>query len=125
MKIEDVAKICHETNRAYCETLGDKSQVTWGDCPEWQRESAINGVKFHLENPNAGPAGSHANWLKEKLAAGWKYGPVKNVDAKEHPCCVPYSELPEDQRRKDSLFVGIVHACSDTEQVYGEWSSNP
>lgn len=122
MKVEDIAKICHETNRAYCETLGDASQVGWSEAPDWQRESAISGVKFHLDNLNAGPSGSHENWLKEKLAAGWKVGPVKNPETKEHPCCVPYSELPADQRRKDALFVAIVHACSDSEQVYGDQS---
>lgn len=118
MTPEHIAQICHETNRAYCETLGDTSQVAWPDAPDWQRQSAINGVRFHLENPNAGPSGSHENWLKEKLADGWKCGPVKNVETKEHPCCVPYDELPADQRRKDALFVAIVHTCSDAEHVY-------
>jgi len=114
MKPEDIAKVCHEANRAYCTTLGDTSQVEWSKSPDWQKQSAINGVKFHIDNPSAGPAGSHENWLKEKLATGWKAGPVKNPETKEHPCCVPYAELPEDQRRKDALFVAIVHACLDS-----------
>lgn len=28
-----VARICHEVNRAYCEALGDTSQVSWEDAP--------------------------------------------------------------------------------------------
>lgn len=111
MKIESIAAICHEANRRYCLTLGDETQPSWEDAPQWQRDSAMNGVRFHQDYPNAGPSGSHANWLKEKLADGWKYGPVKNPEIKEHPCCVPYGELPLEQRMKDYIFTAIVHAC--------------
>lgn len=106
--VQDVARICHETNRAYCEALEDFSQVPWSDAPAWQKESAINGVLHHLENPTAGPASSHECWLKEKEAAGWKYGPVKDPEKKEHPCFVPFEDLPESQRMKDHLFTTIV-----------------
>jgi hypothetical protein len=119
MDIESIAKVCHEANRAYCATIGDNSQLPWDDAPQWQRESAVNGVQFHIDNPNAGPSGSHENWMKVKLADGWKFGEVKNPDAKEHPCLVPYDQLPEEQRRKDAIFVGIVHACGDWQHVYG------
>jgi len=27
MTVEDIAKICHDANRTYCETLNDYSQV--------------------------------------------------------------------------------------------------
>lgn len=113
MKIETIAELCHEANRAYCKTLGDNSQPTWGEAPEWQKQSAINGVEFHQRNPNAGPSGSHENWLKLKLEQGWKYGPVKDPDTKTHPCCIPYAALPPEQQMKDAIFVAIVHACSD------------
>src|SRR5437879_1359495 len=43
-QVEQVAKICHEANRAYCETIGDNSQPTWEKAPQWQKDSAINGV---------------------------------------------------------------------------------
>jgi hypothetical protein len=35
---------------------------------------------------------------------------VKNPDAKEHPCFVPYDELPAEQRTKDYLFQAVVRA---------------
>ena len=112
MKVEDVARICHEANESLCVTQGDFSQPSWDDAPEWQRTSAINGVNFHLDNPDATPENSHENWLKEKEADGWKYGAVKNPDTKEHPCFVPYSELPPEQQAKDYLFRSIVHGLS-------------
>lgn len=109
MNIQNIAKLCHESNRIYCQLIGDNSQLTWENAPEWQRTSAINGVKFHLENLNALPSHSHENWLKEKESEGWKYGPIKDIEKKEHPCFVPYNELSLEQRIKDSLFISIVH----------------
>jgi hypothetical protein len=38
--IDQVARVCHEANRAYCQTLGDNSQPAWDDAPEWQKDSA-------------------------------------------------------------------------------------
>ena len=113
MEALDTARICHEANRAYCLTLGDESQPSWEDAPDWQKESAVNGVQFHLDNPGAGPAASHENWLQEKEAAGWTYGEVKDPEAKTHPCYLPYLELPVEQRLKDSLFIAIVDAFRD------------
>lgn len=105
-----IAEVAHETNRAYCEVVGDFSQPSWHNAPDWQKQSAIDGVDFHIRNPEAGCSGSHENWLKQKEADGWIYGPVKDADKKQHPCFVPYEELPDEQKVKDALFVGVVRA---------------
>jgi hypothetical protein len=109
-EVEKIAEVCHETNRAYCCTIGDDSQLPWAEAPEWQSKSAIDGVKHVLENPDAPPSASHDSWLAEKKVAGWKYGPVKDPEKKEHPCFVPYEDLPEEQKRKDTLFIAVVNA---------------
>lgn len=111
MTVEDIAAICHEANRMYCVTLGDTSQQEWMQAPEWQKESAKNGVRYHLQHPYAKPSDSHENWLREKIADGWRYGPIKDVATKTHPCCIPYGELPPAQQLKDTIFVAIVRAC--------------
>lgn len=107
------ARIAHEVNRAYCESMGDMSQPAWADAPQWQRDSTINGVRFHLANPDATPENSHESWLAQKTAEGWRYGAVKNADTKQHPCFLPYDQLPAAQRAKDYLFRGVVHAMAD------------
>jgi hypothetical protein len=105
---EKIARVCHEVNRAYCQSIGDFSQPSWDEAPEWQRKSAVNGVQFHIDNPEALPSASHDKWLEEKRRDGWKYGAVKNPDTKEHPCFVLYEQLPVEQRAKDFIFTAIV-----------------
>lgn len=112
MKIEEIAKVCHEANRAYCETIGDCSQLFWENAADWQRASAINGVKWRLDNYDAPASGQHDAWCADKIRDGWKYGPVKDFDKKEHPCLVSYDALPDSQKFKDALFVGIVKALA-------------
>jgi RyR domain len=110
MLVEQIARVCHEINAAYCRAIGDDSQPTWKDAPQWQKDSAIAGVNMHLQNPNATPEDSHKSWLAQKEADGWKYGPVKDPEKKEHPCYVPYDALPESQKAKDYLFRQTVHS---------------
>lgn len=111
-KAENIARVCHEANRAYCATLGDLSQTSWEDAPGWQRESAIEGVHKKLANPDATPADQHGWWMEQKLRDGWRYGATKDPEAKTHPCLLPYDELPVEQKRKDALFAGIVKALA-------------
>ena len=110
MKLEQIAQVCHEANRAYCESIGDNSQKPWNEAEDWQKQSAINGVKYKMDNPNLSPKDMHNNWMKEKIETGWVYGPVKNPETKEHPCIVAYEELPVEQQKKDALFSNIVKA---------------
>jgi hypothetical protein len=110
MTVTEIAQVAHEINKAFCSSIGDHSQPEWSDAPEWQRSSAESGVRFHLDNPDASPSASHDSWLKQKQDEGWKYGPVKNPDTKEHPCFVPYEELPTEQKSKDYLFKQVIHS---------------
>lgn len=109
-KIEYAARMTHEANRHYCQMIGDNSQVSWDDAPEWQKKSAIEGVTAVLNNPNITAEQQHANWMACKKADGWVYGPEKNPAKKEHPCMVPYCDLPIYQRVKDYLFGCVARA---------------
>lgn len=113
LTVEHIARVCHDTNKSWCEQTGDMSQPSWFTAPDWQKKSAIEGVKFHLSNPDASASASHESWLAEKEKDGWKYGPVKDAAKKEHPCYVPYEQLPIEQKIKDYLFKAVVHAFMD------------
>lgn len=114
-KIEACARAAHEANRSYCLALGDTSQSPWEEAPEWQRNSAKAGVYGVLKGN--GPEQSHEGWLEEKRRNGWKYGPVKDPAKKEHPCFVPYAELPAEQKKKDHIFVSVVTAMAEALSV--------
>lgn len=107
-KVEMIAKVCHETNKAWCELNGDSSQKSWDDAEEWQRSSAIKGVQFRLDNPDAGHDAQHLSWMNEKLEQGWVFGDIKDVDNKTHPCIIPFESLPKFQQQKDILFCAVV-----------------
>ncbi len=44
---------------------------------------------------------THDTWAKQRIEEGWKYGPNRNDEMKEHPCLVPYEELPEHEKDYD------------------------
>lgn len=112
MTKEIIAIICHEANRALCAANGDNSQKPWQEAEQWQRDSAVVGVEFALDNPDAPPSLQHDAWSEDKRANGWVYGETKDATAKTHPCLVPFEELPPHQQAKDHLFRSIVASLS-------------
>lgn len=108
--IERIARVAHEANAALCRAYGDHSQPEWGNAPQWQREASIEGVKFHLSHPTAGPEAGHEKWLEKKKADGWAFGLIKNEETKQPPCMLPFNELSSEQQAKDHLFRQIVHS---------------
>lgn len=111
MTPEEIARVAHEANRGLTQILQDVPvQPSWDLAPQDQRESVINGVNFHLVNPDAGASASHDNWMQYKFAAGWVFGEKKSEAAKTHPALRPYAELPEGVRKKDAVFRAIVQA---------------
>lgn len=109
----EIARVAHQVNKAFCEATGDTSQPEWEDAPDWQQDSAYQGVLFHQANPSSTPEDSHKSWLSEKSAGGWKYGPTKDPLKLEHPCMVPYEALPKTQQAKDYLFSALVKSLSN------------
>lgn len=43
----------------------------------------------------------HEVWARNRIADGWTYGPVRDDSKKEHPCLVPYEDLPEIEKDYD------------------------
>lgn len=44
---------------------------------------------------------AHDHWARQRLLDGWRYGPARNDANKEHPCLVPYDQLPESEKVYD------------------------
>lgn len=116
MKTE-IARVAHEVNRAYCRAIGDNSQPSWDDAPDWQKDSAVAGIEAHLANPGMTPEQSRAAWLAHKVAEGWVHDNHKDVTKKRHPCILPWADLPLEQRVKDHLFAAVVRAMAGVPEV--------
>lgn len=110
-KILGVAKICHEANRAFCETMGDYSHAPWDNSDVDQQDLMLEGVMFALTGPREVDE-LHENWRKKKEDQGWTYGLVKNQERKEHPNMKDFELLPFEEQMKNALFLSIVIGMS-------------
>lgn len=43
----------------------------------------------------------HDVWAQSRISDGWRYGPERNDERKEHPCLVEYEQLPDSERDYD------------------------
>lgn len=43
----------------------------------------------------------HEVWAKNRIDEGWSYGPVRDDSKRQHPCLIPYDELPESEKDYD------------------------
>lgn len=79
---------CNETDKECC-----RSQSTdTGDVA--LPESLMPLIEALAENV-------HDTWAKGRIDEGWTYGPVRDDARKQHPCLVPYADLPESEKAYD------------------------
>jgi ryanodine receptor 2 len=43
----------------------------------------------------------HEVWSAGRIADGWRYGETRDDTLKQHPCLVPYSDLPDSEKEYD------------------------
>ena len=96
--VERVARICHEANRAYCQTIGDFSQRPWAEADEWQRKSAIEGVVAQVESGFM-------------LTAE---GPAQRLDGKQDPGRLEMGEGKRTRRRRSIRTSSRTKPCRTT-----------
>jgi ryanodine receptor 2 len=48
---------------------------------------------------------THENWASMRMNQGWRYGPERNDEYKQHPCLVPFEKLPESEKEHDRKIV--------------------
>lgn len=44
---------------------------------------------------------THEVWSAGRIADGWTYGKNRDDDFRQHPCLVPYEDLPEEEKYFD------------------------
>mgnify|MGYP003395481687 FL=1 len=68
----------------------------------------IEGIRHALAGGT--PEESHDLWVKSRIAEGWVQGPVKDFKKKVSPSLVPYAELPDAIKKKDTLFQELARS---------------
>ena len=43
----------------------------------------------------------HEVWAQSRMEQGWAYGEERSDALKQHPCLIPYEELPEEEKAYD------------------------
>lgn len=43
----------------------------------------------------------HEVWAQSRISQGWTYGKERSDALKQHPCLIPYEELPEVEKAYD------------------------
>lgn len=108
------ARVCHEANRAIQTYSGDPNpSPKWDEASRDQKASAVDGVIKSI-NEGLTPEELHNSWCDFKVQEGWRYGAVKDEEAKTHPCLVNYDQLSEEQKLKDMVFKAIVDTFKET-----------
>lgn len=55
----------------------------------------------------------HEVWAKSRIEQGWTYGEKRNDTLKQHPCLIPYEELPEVEKDYDrNTALGTLRLIS-------------
>jgi len=44
---------------------------------------------------------THDVWARERMAQGWVFGPKRDDEKKQHPCLIPYKDLPDSEKQYD------------------------
>ena len=48
---------------------------------------------------------NHDHWARQRVVAGWTYGPSRDDTLKTHPDLVPYADIPEGEKEYDRTSV--------------------
>ena len=55
----------------------------------------------------ADPEELHDDWVRAYEEMGWRYGPVRDPEAKTHPDMVPFDQLEQREQDKDAVFIAL------------------
>jgi len=110
--LEPIARVVHEAVRAWGSAHGETEIPTWDAAPDWMKASTFESVRFVLVHPDAGPGAQHDQWMAQRLADGWTYGPERDESLKQHPMLVPFEDLPEFEKKKDALVCAAVKSLA-------------
>ena len=82
--------------------------VPWVEREEDFRKQFLNVIDRQCgEQRSSSPEELHGSWMQAYLSMGWVYGSVYDHEGRVHPDLVPYADLGQLEKDKDSVFVAL------------------
>ena|SRR3990167_8138374 len=82
--------------------------VPWDEREEPFRAQFLQVIERQCsEQRSRSPEELHGSWMQAYFAMGWIYGTEYSREKKIHPDLVPYADLGQLERDKDSVFVAL------------------
>jgi hypothetical protein len=82
--------------------------VLWDERETLFREQFLKVIERQCgEQRSKSPEELHGFWMQNYFSMGWIYGTKYSREEKTHPDLVPYSDLDQLERDKDSVFVAL------------------
>jgi hypothetical protein len=100
---EDLPSEMRESKRRQADDLETKVEMIGATIVPWNIAPVL--FEFTSAELECLSRHEHARWMREKLQAGWQFGPKNDPVAHTHRCLVPYDELTEEEREKDRHAV--------------------
>ena len=107
--IERRARFVYESARLAAEAANAPViPAHWEEREEPFRKQFQEVIKRQCgEQRSKSPEELHGGWMEAYFAMGWTYGANYDPAKKTHPDLVPYADLGQLERDKDSVFVAL------------------
>lgn len=114
------ARTAYEAIRAFEEALGHPdNRPSWTEASkELQKtwigyaERLFDARKPDARNPGLSPPALHDVWCKDRMADGWKPGPVFNALDKTDPTLVPFEQLSQADKARSAIVIHVMNAVA-------------
>jgi hypothetical protein len=106
---DELPEEARESNRRQADGMAERLQAIGCDIfplTEWEAGS----FTFTADEVELMARLEHERWLQERLEAGWRYGPERDLARKTNPSLVPWEQLPAETRE---LNCGAVRRVPD------------
>lgn len=115
MTYEEIAKVAYQTYREYLKNTNSTTNLLdWDECPDWEKKSAIIGVRTYINNPEDSIEKNHERWMKERLTNNGVYYTERDKISFDYlpreP--IPFLQLSKKLQVKDFIFQNVVYALT-------------
>ena len=95
MEAKSIAFVAYEANRAYQQVIGQDPSPVWSELSGSDQDRAVREIEATLAG----------------VPASEQHDEQRRTDPNLAPeCQVPYDELSEDERRKDTLWAAVARS---------------